>query len=91
MSTINVREAHNKTPDEVKANLSQFEEMFTKYRVKISWQGNRAELNGPVTGFIMIHPAEVEVQIKLGMLARAAGIDATRLEASIRKRIRAAF
>jgi putative polyhydroxyalkanoate system protein len=91
MSTIHVREAHSKTPSEVKANLTQFEEMFTKYRVNIDWSGNRAELSGPVNGFIEIHPAEIEIQIKLGMLAKMAGIDATRLEGSIRKRIRAAL
>ena len=91
MSTINVREPHSKTAADIRAGLSQFEEMFAKYMVKVEWSGDRAELNGPVSGFIAIHPSELEVQIKLGMMAKMAGIDASRLEGSIRKRLRAAL
>ena len=34
---------------------------------------------------------EIIVEIKLGMMAKMAGIDAQRLEGSIRKRLRAAL
>ena len=91
MSTITVVEQHSKSPDDIKAGLSQFEEMFSKYMVKMEWSGNRASLSGPVSGSIDIRSQELEVRIKLGMMAKMAGIDPKRLEGSIRKRLRAAL
>jgi hypothetical protein len=44
-----------------------------------------------VKGSIKIDGSNVTVDISLGMIARAAGIDAKRLEGSISKRLRAAF
>lgn len=91
MSTINVVETHQKSTDDIKSGLSQFEEMFSKYGVKLSWNGSEANLTGPVTGSISIRASELEVTIKLGMMAKMVGIDPQRLEASIRKRLRAAL
>lgn len=91
MSTIKVVEPHNKNANDIKTGLSQFEEMFSKYMVKIVWNGHRASLNGPVSGSIDIRPHELEVTIKLGMMAKMAGIDPQRLEGSIRKRLRTAL
>ena len=91
MSTVTVIEAHSKSPDDIKSGLSQFEEMFSKYMVKIEWSGHRASLSGPVSGIIDIRSSELEVKIKLGMMAKMAGIDPQRLEGSIRKRLRAAL
>ena len=91
MSTIKVVESHNKNADDIKSGLSQFEEMFSKYMVKMVWNGHRASLSGPVSGSIDIRANELEVMIKLGMMAKMAGIDPQRLEGSIRKRLRAAL
>ena len=91
MSTINVVETHQKSAVEIKSGLSQFEEMFSKYGVKMAWNGNEASLSGPVSGAIAIRSTELEVTIKLGMMAKMVGIDPKRLEASIRKRLRAAL
>ena len=91
MSNVNVVEAHSKSVAEIKAGLSQFEEMFAKYMVKMEWSGDRATLSGPVSGSIEIRSRELEVRIKLGMMAKMAGIDPKRLEGSIRKRLRAAL
>ena len=91
MSTITVVEAHNKNADDIKAGLTQFEEMFAKYMVKMEWSGHKASLSGPVSGSIDIRSTELEVKIKLGMMAKMAGIDPVRLEGSIRKRLRTAL
>ena len=91
MSTIKVVEFHQKSIDQVKAGLSQFEEMFKKYGVKLAWNGANASLNGPVSGSIAVGTSDIAVEIKLGMLAKMAGIDASKLENSIRKRLKAAL
>jgi putative polyhydroxyalkanoate system protein len=66
--------------------------MLTKYMVKITWTGNKAELSNPaVSGNIDITDSFVEVNIKLGMMAKAMGIDGTKLEGSIKKRLEAAL
>jgi hypothetical protein len=36
-------------------------------------------------------PKSVDIVVKLGMMARAIGVDPVRLEASIKKRLKAAF
>ena len=91
MSTIQVVESHQKSIDEIKSGLSQFEEMFSKYGVKMVWNEGEATLTGPVTGSISITATELKVVIKLGMMAKMVGIDPTRLESSIRKRLRVAL
>ena len=91
MSTIKVVESHGKSVDQVKAGLSQFEAMFKKYGVKLAWNGAKASLNGPVSGSIAIGSADIAVEIKLGMLAKMAGIDSAKLENSIRKRLKVAL
>jgi hypothetical protein len=63
-----------------------------KYGAKLIWTGNSAELKGPgVGGNVTIEAQLVEITVKLGMLARAAGVDPARLENSIRKRLVGAF
>ena len=89
MASIVVRETHQKSVEEVKSGIAAFEEMMGKYMIKVSWSGNKAALKGPVSGSIEITPDWIEVSIKLGMMAKAMGVDPTRLEGSIRKRLRA--
>ena len=92
MAQVNVRVPHQKDPSSVRDQIGGFEDMLSKYAVKISWSGHRAELKNPaISGSIDIGADYIEVNIKLGMMAKMAGIDAARLEASIRKRLRAAL
>ena len=66
--------------------------MIGKYGVTAVWSGNQATLKGTgVGGSITVAPRSVDVLVKLGLMARAVGVDAVRLEASIRKRLKAAF
>lgn len=92
MSDVRVVEKHNATAEDAIGKVAAFEEMLKKYGVKANWKGRHAELKGTgVKGSIDVDDEKVEVLVKLGMLARAAGIDPSRLESSIRKRLRSAF
>lgn len=92
MSDVNVVEPHNTNPKDAISKVAAFEDMLKKYAVKAKWAGQKAELKGPgVSGSILVDDTNVTVHVKLGMLARAAGIDADKLSGSIRKRLRAAF
>ena len=92
MSDIRVIEAHNMQPAQAIEKIESFEAMLKKYAVRARWRGQEAELKGPgVKGSITVDDTEARVEIKLGMLAKAAGIDPVRLSKSISKRLRAAF
>ena len=91
MAKVQVREAHQKPADDVKAGIAELETMMSKYMVSIDWNGHNATLSGPVNGEIKITDHDIYVEIKLGMMAKMAGIDAKRLEGSIRKRLRNAL
>lgn len=92
MSEIKVIEPHNTTPPDAIKKIGEFESMLKKWGVKARWSGSDAKLKGTgVSGHIKVDKAQVEVLVKLGMLAKAAGVDAGRLENSIRKRLKAAF
>ncbi len=88
MSSIHVKVPHSKPVSEIRAHIGAFEEMLTKYAVKITWTGDRAELKNPaVSGHIHIAPEHVEVKIELGMMAKMMGIDAAKLQGSITRRL----
>ena len=91
MSKIQVKETHTRSVEEVKAGIAEFETMLNQYMVKVDWKGNKAKLSGPISGSLEITEQEIIVEIKLGMMAKMAGIDAQRLEGSIRKRLRSAL
>lgn len=92
MSDIHVVEAHQSDIASAKEKVASFEDMLKKYRVKVVWKGNDAQLKGTgVKGGIQLDDTNVTVDVKLGMVARAAGIKADRLEQSIRKRLQKAF
>lgn len=92
MSDVRVEEPHHLDPNEAKARVASFEEMMKKYGVAATWNGLQAKLKGTgVQGTIEVDESLVRVHLKLGMLARAAGVDPARLEGSIRKRIKAAL
>jgi putative polyhydroxyalkanoate system protein len=91
MSVVKVSEPHNTTAADAAGKVAALEEMMKKYGVKSTWTGTNAKLKGTgVSGAINIDATHCNVEVKLGMLARRI-VDAGRLEASIRKRLKAAF
>ena len=92
MSSIKVKEPHSLSKDEAKERLGVFEQSLEKFGVKLAWRGDRADIKGTgVGGDVIVRDDAVEVRLKLGMLARAAGVDAGRLQGSIEKRLKAAL
>ncbi len=92
MSKVHVRHEHTLNIDDSRSRIEYFESFMGKYGAKLVWSGNHAELKGPgVSGGVDLADQVVNVTVKLGMLARAAGVDPNRLEGSIRKRLVAAF
>ena len=88
MSTIRVNESHSHDQDTAKSKVSVFEEMVSKFGVKVIWSGYTAEIKGMgISGGIDVTPSDVTVTLKLGMMAKAAGVKADKLEGSIRKRL----
>lgn len=92
MTAIHVRQPHRVDRATARTKLEGFTELLDKYRVKLAWNGDKAKVKGVgVSGDVAIGDDAVDVTLKLGMLAKAAGIDASRLKASIAKRLTAAF
>ena len=92
MADVKVTESHSLAPDEAVSRLKDFEDMMNKYGVKANWKGTSAELKGTgVKGSIDVTGSSVTIVVKLGMLAKAAGVDADRLKGSIEKRVKAAL
>ncbi len=92
VSTINISQPHNLSIEEARAKLASFEETMSKYGVNAKWDGAKATLKGmAVSGGIDIGADKLDIVLKLGMMARAAGVDSTRLKSSIEKRLKAAF
>ena len=92
MSTIRVKQAHTLTAEEAKSRLADFESGMSKYGVSLDWTGLTAKVKGmAVSGGIDVDDSVVDLTLKLGMMARAAGVDAGRLESSITKRLKDLF
>jgi len=88
MGTINIRQEHTLSIEEARGRLAAFEEQMGSYGAKLVWTGPRAEVSGlGVSGSAVITEGFVELTIKLGMLARAAGVDEDRLRGSIERRL----
>jgi len=93
MSTIKVEKPHQLPIEEAKAAIERFgKDLESKYGMKLAWSGNTAALKGTgASGDIKVEPERVIVTVKLGMLAKAAGIKADKVQASIDKRLTAAL
>jgi putative polyhydroxyalkanoate system protein len=88
MADLVVNQAHNLPIEEAKAKIGDFETMMLKYGVKANWSGHSAVLKGTgVKGGIEVTDTHVKVTLKLGMMAKAVGVDPVRLKASIEKRL----
>ena len=92
MASVKVIESHSLPVEDAVERLSVFEEMVSKYGVTLKWDGPHADLKGmAVSGTIDVTDTDVTIELKLGMLAKAAGVDGERLKGSISKRVRTAF
>jgi putative polyhydroxyalkanoate system protein len=92
MADVKVTQPHSVGAAEAKTRIGGFEEMMSKYGVKADWAGNAAKLKGMgVSGSIDVTDSLVTVVVKLGMMAKAAGVKPDKLKASIEKRLKAAF
>jgi putative polyhydroxyalkanoate system protein len=92
VSKLHITQSHNLSLDDAREKLAAFEATMGKYGVNASWSGNKAALKGmAVSGNILVGADLIEITLKLGMMARAAGVDPVRLKASIEKRLKASF
>ena len=92
MADVVVNQSHNLTPAAAKEKIASFEEMMKKYGVKAVWKGDSAKLKGTgVSGSIDVTSSNVKIFIKLGMMAKAVGVDPVRLKGSIERRLSTAF
>ena len=92
MANVVVERAHSLSADEARKKLEPFEADIAKFGIKPEWKGNAAKLKGTgLSGEIRIEASKVVVELKLGMLAKAAGIKADKVKASIEKRLNAAL
>lgn len=93
MSTIRVEKAHSLPLAEAKKAIEAFgQDLQSKYGLKMAWSGNRADLKGTgASGTVDVGADRVRVEIKLGLIAKAAGIKADKVQASIEKRLDAAL
>jgi putative polyhydroxyalkanoate system protein len=93
MADVRVTQTHdNLSLEDAKQKLGSFEEMMKKYNVKAEWSGRHADLKGTgVKGAVDVTDTSVTVELRLGMLAKAAGIDPKRLSQSIERRLKEAF
>lgn len=92
MSHVHVRQTHALNRTDAKLKLGEFEELLKKYNVSLAWHGFDANISGTgVSGTVKVADDAVDVNVKLGMLARLAGVDEERLRVSIAKRLRAAY
>ena len=88
MSSVHVEQPHSMSADEAKKALESFATEIAKYGMKLDWSGNNAKLKGTgASGEVAVHADKVTVTVKLGMIARAAGVKADKLEASIARRL----
>jgi len=92
MTDVRVTRNHSVSVDDAKQRLGSFEDMMKKYGVNAKWSGGHADLKGTgVKGAIDVTATDVNIELKLGMLAKAAGIDPARLKRSIERRLNQAF
>jgi putative polyhydroxyalkanoate system protein len=91
VSDVRVEKAHQLSIEAAKKALEPFgAELESKYGLKLVWNGARADLKGTgASGAVEVSASKVIVSVKLGMLAKAAGIKADKVQASIDKRLSA--
>ncbi|MEX1667704.1 polyhydroxyalkanoic acid system family protein [Zhongshania guokunii] len=74
MSTISLRQSHNKDPEELRNLIKQLTvKLEEKYQLSSRWlNSDEVEVQrSGVKGLISLAPAEVRVEIKLGLMMTA--------------------
>ena len=90
MSKIVVREAHSLSIPEAKSRVGAFDDYLKKYGASLDWKSDTAaNIKGMgVSGNVELGGDFASVTIKLGMMAKAIGVDPVKLEGSVRKRLK---
>lgn len=92
MANVEVTQPHSLSRSDAKSRLEGFTTMMAKYGARLDWSGDSATIKGMgVSGTVDITDSSVVMKLKLGMMAKAAGVDATKLQSSITKRLKAAY
>jgi putative polyhydroxyalkanoate system protein len=92
VSTLTVIQAHALGIEAAKKALAQFEADISKYGMKLIWSGASGELKGTgASGDVKVTETSVTVNVKLGMMAKIAGVDPDKLKGSIEKRLKSAL
>ena len=92
MASIRIEQPHALPLDDVRTRLADFEANLAKVGARLDWAGPKAVIKGiGVSGDVIWRPDAVVVDLKLGFMAKAAGVDPARLEGAIRKRLAAAL
>lgn len=89
MPAFTVRQPHSLPVDDAKTRLGGFSETLAKYGVRLEWDGPRARLAGVpgVGGHVHVRSAEVEVVVDVSRMLTLMGLDPTRLEGTVRRRL----
>ncbi len=92
MSSITVTHPHGTDRSTARSNMAPFEEMMGKFGVTLTWSGDTARIDGlGVSGTVTVDDTQVEISLKLGMMAKAAGVDPARLQRTIARRMAETF
>ena len=92
MATVRVEQAHSLSVEEAKKALDEFAKDIAKFGMKLEWNGATAVLKGTgASGDVSVESERVVVTVKLGLLAKAAGVNPDRLEGSIGRRLASAL
>ena len=89
MPDVRVTHPHTLPIDDVRAKLGGFADLLGKYGVRLQWNGHVATVGGVpgVSGEVEVAAREVRVRVHLSRMITMMGIDPTRLEGSIRRRL----
>lgn len=98
MSTVTVTQAHTLGIEAAKKALASFEGDISKYGMKLVWSGSSGasgasgEIKGTgASGDVRVTDSSVTVNVKLGMMAKVAGVKPDLLQQSIAKRLKSAL
>jgi putative polyhydroxyalkanoate system protein len=92
MSRIEVHHEHDLDRAQARLRIGAIEDKLGQYGIRLTWKGDEATIKGVgVSGSVVLSEGRVDLVLKLGMIARAAGVDADRLRGAILKRMAQAF
>jgi putative polyhydroxyalkanoate system protein len=92
VSDVKVVESHKLGVEGAKKALETFITDLAKYGMSLVWKGAQGELKGTgASGSVDVTDTQVTVLVKLGMMAKMAGIKPDKLQDSIQKRLKSAL